>query len=115
VFIFLLFLLAFCYTARGNGSGCNAKEGNPFGPFWDTFDVEFVGSEFYGPLHYDVYHHDMSSKWNEKYPSDKWPGMYCILSDESSLYHVLKYHLTLYTSTCFSKLLSLTTLAVLNL
>ena len=96
-FFIFLFYIAFCYTARGNGSGCNAKEGNPFGPFWDTFDVEFVGSQFYGPLHYDVYHHDMSSKWNEKYPSHRWPGMYCILSDENSLYHVLKYHLTLYT------------------
>jgi hypothetical protein len=82
---FIVFLLAFCYTARGDGSGCNAKEGNPFGPFWDTFDVDFVGSEFYGPLHYDIYHHDMSTEWNEKYPSHKWPGMHHILSAENSI------------------------------
>ncbi|XP_075212850.1 O-fucosyltransferase 1 isoform X2 [Lycorma delicatula] len=65
--------ISFCYTARGSNNQCNAKEGNPFGPFWDTFNIDFVGSEFYGPLHYDVHHSDMNAKWNEKYPSDKWP------------------------------------------
>ncbi|PSN57587.1 GDP-fucose protein O-fucosyltransferase 1 [Blattella germanica] len=65
--------MAFCYTARGDGNGCNAKEGNPFGPFWDTFNVDFIGSEFYGPLHYDIHHHEMAIKWNENYPSGKWP------------------------------------------
>jgi hypothetical protein len=100
LFILLLFFSAFCYTARGDGSGCNAKEGNPFGPFWDTFDVDFVASEFYGPLHYDVYHHDMSAKWNEKYPSHKWPGMYDMLSSEVSVLHEMKYHLAFCLCAC---------------
>ncbi|XP_067001158.2 GDP-fucose protein O-fucosyltransferase 1 isoform X2 [Anabrus simplex] len=65
--------IAFCYSVRGSGEGCNPKEGNPFGPFWDTFDVDFVGSEFYGPLHYDIHHHDMAEKWNYQYPAKKWP------------------------------------------
>lgn len=75
-----LFFSAFCYTARGNVGGdgvegsCNAKEGNPFGPFWDTFNIDFVGSEFYGPLHYDIHHSDMAVRWAEKYPAKKWPG-----------------------------------------
>ena len=60
--------------ARGKGSSCNAKEGNPFGPFWDTFDVNFAKSEFYGPLNYDIHHQDMARKWNEKYPPNKSPG-----------------------------------------
>lgn len=64
--------VAFCYTNRGD-NGCNPKEGNPFGPFWDTFEVDFTGSEFYGPLHYDIYHHHMAEKWSEQYPADKWP------------------------------------------
>lgn len=65
--------IAFCYMNRGDSDGCNPKEGNPFGPFWDTFNIDFVGSEKYGPLNYDVYHARMDIKWNEKYPADKWP------------------------------------------
>lgn len=57
----------------GESNSCNAKEGNPFGPFWDTFNIDFVNSEFYGPLHYDTYHHDMVKQWNERYPPVKWP------------------------------------------
>lgn len=64
---------SYCYMARGKGSSCNAKEGNPFGPFWDTFDVNFAKSEFYGPLNYDIHHQDMARKWNEKYPPNKSP------------------------------------------
>ncbi|XP_015519245.2 GDP-fucose protein O-fucosyltransferase 1 [Neodiprion pinetum] len=65
--------ISFCYSVRGSTGSCNAKDGNPFGPFWDTFDVEFVGSEFYGPLHYDVHHSDMVYQWSRKYPSSYWP------------------------------------------
>ncbi|KAJ1519866.1 hypothetical protein ONE63_004108 [Megalurothrips usitatus] len=71
--------ISFCYTARGNGENdeveksCSAKEGNPFGPFWDTFNIDFVGSEFYGPLHYDIHHSDMAAHWEERYPPEKWP------------------------------------------
>jgi peptide-O-fucosyltransferase len=65
--------------ARGiketSSSGCNAKEGNPFGPFWDTFSVDFDQSEFYGPLNYDIHHQDnMANRWNEQYPSKNYPG-----------------------------------------
>lgn len=63
---------AFCYMSRGNNT-CNAKEGNPFGPFWDHFNIDFTGSEFYGPLHYDTYHSDMTKQWNKKYPATNWP------------------------------------------
>ncbi|KAJ8911503.1 hypothetical protein NQ315_014428 [Exocentrus adspersus] len=65
--------IAFCYMARGLGDSCNAKEGNPFGPFWDTFNIDFIGSEFYGPLHYDVQQNSMKKQWQEKYPPTKWP------------------------------------------
>lgn len=74
-FLTFLFITAFCYVARGSKStGCNAKEGNPFGPFWDTFDIDFVGSEFYNPLHYDVHHSNMVEQWNSKYNPSDWPG-----------------------------------------
>lgn len=72
--------ISFCYMARkgleGAGyeeSGCNAKNGNPFGPFWDTFNIDFVNSEYYEPLNYDVHHGNMGEKWNEKYPGNKYP------------------------------------------
>ncbi|XP_044737812.1 GDP-fucose protein O-fucosyltransferase 1 [Chrysoperla carnea] len=65
--------ISFCYIPRGGTGNCNAKEGSPFGPFWDTFEVDFVGSEFYEPLHYDTYHRSMAKQWIAKYPIDKWP------------------------------------------
>lgn len=65
--------VAFCYMARGNGNSCNAKEGNPFGPFWDTYGVDFVGSEFYGPLHYDISNEVDLRNWKERYPPSEWP------------------------------------------
>jgi len=64
---------SFCYMQRGESEGCNAKAGNPFESFWDTYGVDFSFSEFYAPLNYDVYHHDMVSKWHEKYPPSEWP------------------------------------------
>uniref|UniRef100_A0A1B6ILL0 GDP-fucose protein O-fucosyltransferase 1 n=1 Tax=Homalodisca liturata TaxID=320908 RepID=A0A1B6ILL0_9HEMI len=63
----------FCYTARSENKGCNAKEGNPFGPFWDTFSIDFAGSEFYSPLHYDVHNSNMSEQWSAKYNPSEWP------------------------------------------
>ncbi|XP_015108530.1 GDP-fucose protein O-fucosyltransferase 1 [Diachasma alloeum] len=65
--------ISFCYSPRGSEDTCNAKEGSPFGPFWNRFNVDFVDSEFYGPFHYDVYHTDIASQWKRKYPSISWP------------------------------------------
>ncbi|XP_023309654.2 GDP-fucose protein O-fucosyltransferase 1 [Lucilia cuprina] len=72
--------VSFCYMERkslqnkGNTiPGCHAKEGNPFGPFWDTFAIDFSSSEFYGPLHFDVHHSNMPERWNERYPASQWP------------------------------------------
>ncbi|EZA62421.1 hypothetical protein DMN91_003426 [Ooceraea biroi] len=66
--------VSFCYMPRGGGdsNSCNAKSGNPFGPFWDTYNVDFVKSEFYSPLHFDVHHSDMKIQWREHYPAT-WP------------------------------------------
>ncbi|CAH0603187.1 unnamed protein product [Chrysodeixis includens] len=67
--------ISFCYTQRmgEEQNSCNAKSGNPFGPFWDTFNIDFVDSEFYGPLNYDVYNKEMMGKWKLKYPNEQWP------------------------------------------
>ncbi|XP_066159186.1 GDP-fucose protein O-fucosyltransferase 1 isoform X2 [Euwallacea fornicatus] len=65
--------VSFCYMSRGNTNSCNAKEGNPFGPFWDTFNIDFVASEFYGPLNYDINNKAVADQWQKKYPPSKWP------------------------------------------
>lgn len=71
--------ISFCYSERtkldGTSSGsCNAKEGNPFFSFWETFNIDFVASEFFGTsLSYDVIHRGMDVLWNEKYNPNKWP------------------------------------------
>ncbi|KPI93843.1 PREDICTED: GDP-fucose protein O-fucosyltransferase 1 [Papilio xuthus] len=67
--------ISFCYVQRSGEvqNSCNAKSGNPFGPFWDTFNIEFVGSEFYGPLNYDAHNQAMMGKWKQKYPLTDWP------------------------------------------
>ncbi|XP_031632687.1 GDP-fucose protein O-fucosyltransferase 1 [Contarinia nasturtii] len=71
--------ISFCYMERKSLRGsmkkdCHAKEGNPFGPFWDEFKIDFIGSEFFAPLHYDVWHTaGLIDKWHQKYPANKWP------------------------------------------
>lgn len=70
---------SFCYMERKSLTGsmtkdCHAKEGNPFGPFWDEFQINFAGSEFFAPLNYDVFHSpNMIHKWQQKYPAESWP------------------------------------------
>ena len=65
----------FCYSARRGEveRSCNAKEGNPFGPFWDNFDVNFDDSEMYGPLTYDVDKQKTVERWLKLYPSQEFP------------------------------------------
>lgn len=71
--------VSFCYMERKSLTGstkrdCHAKEGNPFGPFWDEFSIDFVDSEFFAPLHYDVIHSPNTiGEWRKKYPADNWP------------------------------------------
>ena len=69
---------AFCYSARQGKEteSCNAKEGSPFGPFWDNFNITFHHSELYGPLHYDIHHGSTVKDWNEKFSSTRWDSLF---------------------------------------
>lgn len=70
--------ISFCYLERMKLDGtssksCNAKEGNPFFSFWETFKIDFIESEFFGPaLNYDVINRGMDRLWNERYSSKEW-------------------------------------------
>ncbi|CAD5118937.1 DgyrCDS7612 [Dimorphilus gyrociliatus] len=67
-----------CYMAR-NGpekDSCNAKDGSPFGPFWDNFNINFVKSEFYGPdLYFASENNYDKKKWLERFSYKKYPVM----------------------------------------
>lgn len=71
--------VSLCYSERkslhgGTARSCYAKEGNPFGPFWDEYHIDFVSSEFFSPLTYDtVNSRDMPQRWLNKYPPTEWP------------------------------------------
>ena len=61
------FFVVYCHGVRqgDKANDCNAKDGNPFGPFWDTFNIDFVSSEFYGPI-------GVGFNTMNKYTADVW-------------------------------------------
>lgn len=94
--------ISFCYMERmkldgTSSNSCNAKEGNPFFSFWETFQIDFVDSEFFGPtLNYDVIHRDMDKMWNERYGPEKFkviafPGAPAAFPVQQENLHLHKY------------------------
>jgi len=69
-----LYIAVYCYSGRHGDkpNDCNAKDGNPFGPFWDTFSIDFVKSEFYGSVGglFDTPDKHVAQNWNDMYVSD---------------------------------------------
>ncbi|CAM9506239.1 unnamed protein product [Lampetra planeri] len=65
---------AYCFEAAATRSpdkrSCPMKDGNPFGPFWDQFGVDFVHSEVFNSL---SYHPHSMQRWLDKYPAHKHP------------------------------------------
>lgn len=73
---------AFCWTPRKATNGedsemsCRAKDGNPFGPFWDHVGVEeFPESIFYGQATggFNVGSLKEKEKWMKSYPPASFP------------------------------------------
>lgn len=64
--------IVFCYGPRGD-STCSAKEGNPFGPYWDKFGIDFDRDEFFGPLGYDLTFEEHKKAWGVKYSPKVFP------------------------------------------
>lgn len=64
----VLCIPAFCYSSRkseNQNDGCHAKEGNPFESFWDTYNVDFDSSQFFGPLYYATDNAHEMKRWVE--------------------------------------------------
>uniref|UniRef100_A0A1I7YE92 GDP-fucose protein O-fucosyltransferase 1 n=1 Tax=Steinernema glaseri TaxID=37863 RepID=A0A1I7YE92_9BILA len=74
--------LVFCWTPRESffdksaQPGCHAKEGNPFGPFWDHSKIEFVGDVYIGKNvigGYDLSINGSINSWQTFYPASEYP------------------------------------------
>ncbi|XP_043192443.1 GDP-fucose protein O-fucosyltransferase 1-like isoform X1 [Amphibalanus amphitrite] len=71
--------ISFCYQQRQAygeppTDPCAAKNGNPPGPFWDTYGIDFVSSELHSPLSYDLWNvAGEAERWRRRYPPHRWP------------------------------------------
>ncbi|KAI6232359.1 GDP-fucose protein O-fucosyltransferase 1 [Aphelenchoides besseyi] len=61
------------YKTENNEQSCHAKEGNPYGPFWNHFSVDFVDDLYFGHIGYDVSDPQVVRHWKTKYPSASFP------------------------------------------
>jgi len=65
---------AFCYSFR-DGKSCAMKDGNPFGPFWDHFHVDFNSHVEHNNLFWNSWYEEAAIEWNKRFPRQKYPVM----------------------------------------
>ena len=69
----ILFNEAFCYSFRDKSQSCQAKEGNPFGPYWDKFGIDFDQNAKYGPLAFDMDYGNHKQAWVDSFNAKRFP------------------------------------------
>lgn len=63
----------FCFTYRDETESCKAKEGNPYGPYWNKFKINFDKDIKFAPLSYDMANEEIRDEWLKTYPKEKYP------------------------------------------
>ena len=56
----------FCYSFR-DGQKCEMKQGNPFGPFWNHFHIDFDDYQEHSGLLWDTEQEWARVGWNTRY------------------------------------------------